>query len=443
MKILLIEKSADGLLDLAVRAGSLKHDVRYWLRDYDQHKCPVGRGMVERVADWRASMRWADLVIVGSNDYCVDEFERWKREGVPVLTGNAESASWEYDRAKGMQVFRRARIEVPDYRPFTDYDSAIAYVKKQDRPFVSKPSGHCDDKSLSYVAKTPADLVYMLERWKRNGKRQGLEFILQEKVEGIEFACGAWFGPDGFAEGWEENFEFKKLMAGDLGVNTGELGTVMRYTRKSKLAQKVLAPLEHTLHRIGYVGNIDVNCIIDGQGTPWPLEFTTRLGYPAIDIEMVLFDSDPFEFLHGVVIGRPPKGAHRFDADVAIGLVWALPDWPYSHVTRKEVVGVPIYGLDGRLRRHFHPCQVMTGESPQQTEVGVVTQPCLVSAGDYVAVITGTAETVQQARGSAYRHIKALSMPNSPFYRNDIGSRLMKQLPELQRYGYATGLRYA
>ena len=35
-------------------------------------------------------------------------------------------------------------------------------------------------------------------------------------------AVGAWLGPEGFTKGWCENFEFKKLMNGDLGVATGE-----------------------------------------------------------------------------------------------------------------------------------------------------------------------------------------------------------------------------
>jgi hypothetical protein len=31
-------------------------------------------------------------------------------------------------------------------------------------------------------------------------------------------------------------------------------------------------------------------------------------------------------------------------------------------------------------------------------------------------------------------------MPSGMFYRNDIGARLMKDAPELQKHGYASGL---
>lgn len=383
-------------------------------------------------------MRWADLVILGGNDWRIHTFARYRTEGIPIIGGTAESAEWESDRAKGMQVFKRAGIPIPAYRAFTDYDAAIAYVKRQDRPFVSKPSGKCDDKALSYVAKSPRDLIYMLDRWRRAGKRQGLEFILQEKVKGIEFAVGAWFGPGGFAEGWEENFEFKKLMPGNLGVQTGEMGTVQRYVKKSMLAEKVLKPVEAQLERIGYVGNVDVNCIVDEEGEPWPLEWTTRCGWPAFNIEQDLFASDPMEFLAGLAAGKPPRDAHNWN-EVALGVVMAIPDFPYSHISRKEVVGVPIWGCDEQTRG-VHLAQAMMGKAPD--ERGKM-EPCLATAGDYVMICTGLGETVQAARQSAYRLVKKIEIPNSPFWRIDIGSRLSRELPELQKHGYATGLRFS
>lgn len=281
----------------------------------------------------------------------------------------------------------------------------------------------------------------MLERWKRAGKRIGEPFILQEKISGVEFAVGAWFGPGGFVEEWEENAEFKKLMPGDLGPNTGEMGTVSRWTKKSKLAQVVLKPLEKFLERTGFVGCIDVSVIVDEDGTPWPLEFTSRGGWPALNLETSAFDVDFVEFLHGLASGNPPKVAHKLD-EIVCGVVIALPDFPYSHVTRKEVVGVPMYGLSRRNANHVHFAQVMLGEAPQLREGGIATAPMHVSAGDYVAVVTGMGATVTAARKQAFSHVKQISMPSGAFYRNDIGARLKTDLGKLQVHGFATGWTY-
>ena len=442
MKILFVDKSGDGGLDLAMRAIKAGHTVRYYLQNYDPVKRPIGKGLVPRVSEWQSSMRWADLVLLMGNDRWMLEMDRWRALGCRIIGGNAESAAWEIDRDKGMAVFKKAGIALPPYRSFTDYDAAIAYVKKQDRAFVSKPSGSCDDKSLSYVAKSPGDLVYMLERWKKGGKRKGLEFILQEKIDGVEAAVGAWFGPGGFADGWEENFEFKKMMHSDKGPNTGEMGTVMRYVAQSKLAKMMLEPVEDQLDALGYIGNVDVNCIIDEEGTPWPLEFTMRFGYPAINIETSLFSMDPMEFLAGLAAGKPPAKAHKLN-DVAVGVVMAIPPFPFEVPAYKEVVGVPLYGMTESLAEHVHPCEMMQGAAPHSDDGRIENKPCLVTAGDYVLVATGTGPSVQDAARRAYQTLNRLDMPASPFYRTDIGRRLSKQLPELQRHGFNRGMRYA
>jgi phosphoribosylamine--glycine ligase len=434
MKVLFIERTADGLLDVVMRAAANGHACRYYLRDYDQFKCPVGRGLVERVADWRGSMRWADLVILGGNDTWMQEFDRWRAAGVPIIGGSAASAEWESDRALGMQVFKKAGIPVPPYRGFTNYDDAIAYVGRRDEPFVSKPSGKCDDKGLSYVPKSAQGLRWKLAKWKAMGKRAGLDFILQEKISGIEVAVGAWFGPGGFAEGFEQNWEFKKIGAGDIGINCGEAGTVMRYVRKCRLAEKVLLPLEPQLARLGYVGNVDVNCIVDEDGTPFPLEFTMRCGWPAFDIEQSLFATDPIEFLAGLAAGKPPKGAHKFD-EVAVGVVLAIGDWPHSRKPQGEVVGVPLWGIDSRMMQNIHPAQMQAGSFDDQA--------CYCTAGDYVLIATGVAGTVQAARDAAYRIIRRIEIPETPYYRPGIGSRLARQLPELQQHGFATGMEFS
>jgi phosphoribosylamine--glycine ligase len=428
MRVLLIADAGDGFLDVAMRAELAGHQVKTFIRRYDAVKRPIGKGLIDRVDDWRTWIRWCDLCLLEGNSVYMTELDRWRAEGVPIVGGGVESARWESDRAHGMQIFKRAGIPTLPYREFTDYDDAIRFVERRGVPFASKPSGQCDDKALSYVASSPEDLLYMLGRWKRAGKRTGLEFILQEKVKGVEFAVWGWFGPSGFAPGIEENFEHKKLMPGDLGPNTGELGTVMRLVKRSKLADKVLLPIEEQLERIGYVGNIDVNCIIDEEGNPWPLEFTTRLGWPAFNIETALH-TDPIEYLACIAAGQSAAISSRAVNTIACGVVLAIPEFPYSHQTGKEVTGLPIQGAD---EGHFHPCECMRG-----------TETDLATAGDYVGVMTGTGDTVREAAKAAYRRLQKIDIwASSPFYRIDIGKRCSRDLPKLQEHGFATGMVY-
>jgi phosphoribosylamine--glycine ligase len=427
-------------LDLAIRAVNLGHDVRLFERDYDPVKCPVGRGLVERVPDWRASVRWADLIVVGSLGYCMNEFDRIRAEGRPIIGAAGAVGEWELNRLAGMNEFKRAGIPVPPYRQCSNYDEAIALVSKRDDGVAIKPCGDVTDKSLSFVAKTPAEAVWRLQRWKREGKKFPQGFILQDLVKGVEFAVGAWVGPGGFADGFEENWEEKRLFAGGVGPNCGEAGTVLRLVRASKLAQKVLAPLEDKLVSLGYVGNIDVNCIVDEDGNPWPLEFTCRFGYPAINIELALH-SEPIEFMAGLAAGKPPK-SRRLN-EVAVGVVMALPPYPFGHERPDEVVNVPIWGVTPGIEDSLHFCNVAMGSVPNLGGGGLANSSHLVTSGSYVLVSTGTGESVVEARTRAYRVLDRLTIPASPFWRIDIGARLRSGLDKLQTHGFATGMRYA
>lgn len=431
MKVLVIEKSADGALDIAIRAWREGHAVRYALASYDQAKCPVGRGLVERESDWRDSVSWADLIVLGSNDLPMAEIERRCRlRGVPWIGGTAESAKWENDRLYGMDIFHRAKIQTPPTREFTDYDSAILFVEKRGEPMFCKPCWPDADKALSCKSGIDDDPAFMLKKFKRQFGRPKGTFILQEAIKGVEMGVGAWFGPDGFAPGWEENFEFKRFFPGDLGPNTGEMASVLRYVARSKLADKVLKPVEDTLHRSGFIGSVDVNTIIDEDGAVWPLEWTMRCGWPALNIEQELIEGDFVEFLAGLAEGSPPKNAHRMD-EIAVGIVWVIPPFPFPITDYSAVVGWPIRGITPAMEDHVHlaNAQAIDGE--------------LATAGDYIAIGTGTGKTVKEASDQANRIVRRLKVPASPYWRKDAGARLRSELPAIQQHGFAADLSYS
>ena len=80
------------------------------------------------------------------------------------------------------------------------------------------------------------------------------------------------------------NFEHKKLFPGNIGPSTGEMGTSMFWSEPNRLFNQTLAKMEPLLAEEGYVGYIDLNCIVNANGI-YPLEFTSRFGYPTIFIQ--------------------------------------------------------------------------------------------------------------------------------------------------------------
>jgi phosphoribosylamine---glycine ligase len=441
MKLLIVDPPGHGL-DFAIRCQEAGHETKLAIRE-DERTKHIGQGLVQVVRDHKEWLRWADLVVNTDNSLYLRDLDSYRNEGGLVVAPSQEAARWELDRKLGQEVFRKAGIKTAPSKEFHSYDDAIAFVKKTMERYVSKP---CDDanadKALSYCSSGPDDMVYMLERWKRADKLKG-SFILQKFIPGIEMGAAGWFGPHGFNSGWEECWEFKKLMNGECGPATGEQGTVMRYVRQSKLANIVLKPLIPQLKKLGYVGDVAVNCIIDEKGTPWPLEFTMRLGWPAFQLQTALLQGDPAQWLMDLAKG---KDARPFTKDLCcIGVILSVPDYPYSRVTRKEVTGIPLLHIPRGARDDLHPCEMMAGEAYHQVGDELVKMPCLMTAGDYVLCMTSTAETVQDCRRKVYRKLDAVKkrMPGSPMFRTDIGLRLARDLETLQAQGYALGLTFS
>jgi phosphoribosylamine---glycine ligase len=424
MNILLID--VFGLfLDFALRCQSAGHEVRWFIAPHKGEKSIIGRGLVPRAPVWETSMNWADLVITSDNLKYIHSLESWRKRGYPIWGPNVETAQWELDRACGQQVFQNAGIPIMPSTTFKRIDEAMAFVGANPGRWVSKPNGEAD-KCLSYVSKGPDDLLTTMEKWKKAGTLKD-SFILQKFVPGIEVAVGGWFGREGFSRWFLENFEHKKLMAGEIGPNTGEMGTVMRYTEDSELAERLLRPLEGELYRQGYTGYIDVAVIVSKQGEPLPLEFTTRPGHPCSQIQSSLHRGDPVEWIKDALEGRDTLSVHD---DVATGVCIAVDDFPQE--SSDSSAGFPLYGWDKVPPRNFHPIEVMAGEYYQNLKKA----PGLVSAGNYVCVVTGNAPTVEDSIDRAYANVDKLNVLGNPMWRTDIGERVECHLKALKEHGF-------
>lgn len=444
MKVLCVDTGSEAL-DFLMRCQKYGHEVLWFTRKKDDRTDQMaGKGIVPKILDYELMKRrylgWADLIFLTDNTHYTDMLEPYRKMGYPIIgMGSPEAGDLELNRALGQKEMEKAGLNIIPGEVFNDYDRAAKYVEKHPNMLVSKPSGEAD-KALSYVGHDAASLLYMFERWKKNpkyvrdAKQHG--FILQEKKKGVEMAVGGWFGPGGWSQFWYENFEYKKLMVGDLGPNTGEMGTLSMYVRNSKLADIALKPFTKLLHRLEYCGFVDVSGMIDDRGEFWPFEFTMRDGWPTHYNQAATHIGDPAQWRLDLVKG---KDTLKVMEDVAcVSVVMAIPDFPYSKYTAKMTHGIPIYNADDM--DHVHLCEVMRQDDiPTQIDDQIVRIPGYVSCGDYICVVTGTGDTITGARRSAYAAVKKIKMPADPFYRTDIGAgRILKGLEAVQKHGFAS-----
>ena len=270
-------------LAFALRCIHAGHQVRYWTRPGNNDKPGEGfNGLVKIGGSFVPSLKWADLVFCTGNDQFIPKLDYARSQGVRVYAPSAKSTRLEVNRIDGMKFIEKHGIAVPEFHQFNSLREAEAFQRKNEDRFVFKTLGDEEDKSLSYVGKTPADMVARLQRWQRLGMNPKGPVMLQQFIEGIEFGVSRWAGSDGYIGLYNEHFEHKKLLSGDCGPNCGEAGTVQKYAEDSSLGEMILAPLEDDLIKMGHLGDIAVNCIIDDSGKPWPLEFTCRTGWPRL-----------------------------------------------------------------------------------------------------------------------------------------------------------------
>lgn len=439
MKVLVIEMEDAGCgLDFVLRCVQAGHAVRYFKRRENNQQPGKGFPGVEHIENWALSIRWADLVWCTGNDDFMERLDAYRAKGVKFFGPSAASAKLEVNRESGMKFFEKHGIECPAYKTFNSLDEALAYQMKSEDRHVFKTLGDEEDKSLSYVGKTPADMVARIQRWKKLGMTLKGPCMLQEFIPGIEMGVSRWMSADGFIGMPNENFEHKKLLSGNCGPNCGEAGTVQKYAKNSKLYQAVLAPLEEGLMKLNHLGDVDVNCIISEKGKAYPLEFTMRAGWPAMNIMLATHKGDPAQWMLDAC-----NGEDSLEASTAIsaGVVFAQPDYPYSKATKAETLDVPIYGVTDKNRRFIAPQSVRIAKLPQMKGDKVEVADMWATCGDYLLVATGTGKTVKLATQRAYDTIKQLHVPDA-MWRDDIGEGLEKSLPDLQRHGYATEFTY-
>lgn len=434
MRLLIADIELTGL-DLAQRAVADGHEVR--LAQPTRH--PIGKGFegVKVVDDWRGSMGWVGkdgLVVMTGNAKWTAELDRFRDLGFAIFGPTQQSAKLEIDREAGMKAMEAAGIELPHYECFSSLAEAEAFARKADQPYVFKPLGSEDDKSLTYVSESPADMVGWLQRQQKRGMKAS-KCMLQEKIDMLaELGVSGWVGPEGFLpDKWQECWEHKKLHNGEIGPNTGEMGTVCQYVEKSKLADEILKPMEPILRTLGHRGDFAVGCGIDTKGKAWPFEFTCRLGWPAFYIQTASHKGDAIRWMRDLLDGRDSL---KVDLRPAIGVVLAQPPWPQFNGKPECVEGIPITGMD-EVWDQTHPAMMMIGKGPNMEGEKVKDGPQYQTAGELVAVMTGLGSTVTKARDKCYSAIDEVRFSDMSF-RTDIGEKLEKPLSKLHGFGYAS-----
>ena len=417
--------SFDGLsVDCAWRIAREGHEVRYWTREPSERD--IGDGFIPKVDDYASHVDWADVIVCDDVLGMGEIAQALRARGKAVIGGTPYTDRLEDDRSFGQDELKKAGVNILPYREFDDFDAAIAHVKANPRKYVIKPSGEAQNlKRLLFVGVEDdgGDVVRVLEAYKRVWSETIKIFQLQHRVTGVEVAVGGFFNGREFMDPININFEHKKLLPGNVGPATGEMGTSMFWSGPNKLFRETLAKMAPRLAEEGYVGYIDVNCIVNGQGI-YPLEFTARFGYPTIQIQSDGLNLPLADFFHQMATGGDPKFKAKKGFQVGVRLV--APPYPFKDKETFESYSknaAIVFKRPVTEGVHIH-------------DVKRVNDEWLLTGGAGLAlVVSGTGATMRDAQKQAYGRIQNILIPNM-YYRDDIGDRWVDDSDRLHTWGY-------
>jgi phosphoribosylamine---glycine ligase len=407
--------------DLAWEVRKEGHDVRYAILSKKEQD--VADGLVEKVPDWEAHKDWADVFVFDDTGFG-DTAEKLRKEGRAVVGGTRMSDRLEEDRDFGQSEMKAAGLTTLPNWDFDSFDAAIDFVKKTPDRYVVKPNGKAqNDKVLSFVGQEEdgRDLLTMLDHYKKGWGSKIKSFQIQRFVSGVEVAVGAFFNGTDFVLPAFVNFEHKRMFNDDIGPSTGEMGTTAFWAGEIPLFKKTLARMKDRIQ--GYVGYIDINCIVNAHGI-YPLEFTTRFGYPTINLQIEGVLSKWGDFLWALAKGEPFELRTKRGFQVAV--VVGVPPFPFVDPDAfKKYSEDAIVLFKKEIREGLHPCDLKLVDGDWR----------LAGNSGYALVVTGSGPTMQDARREAYNRVKNIMIPNM-FYRTDIGERWMRDGDLLQTWGY-------
>lgn len=360
-----------------------------------------------------------DFVVVGPEAPLVAGLvDALASAGVTAFGPRAAGAQLEGSKAFSKRFMHAHGIPTAAFETFSDADQATDFVKRSGKPWVVKADGLAAGKGVIVAA----DVAHSLEAIDRIMRARdfgdsGATVVLEEILRGQEVSYhvvldGTRFLPLAAAQ------DHKRLLAGDLGPNTGGMGAyspppVVTREVEEKILSRIVEPTVRGLRdeKIDFRGVLFIGLMIDG-GEPRVLEYNTRFGDPECEVLMARFGGDVLPLLVASARGDLSSIQLQWDTPCAMGVVLAAPGYPGS--VKK---GLPITGLERAAR--VQGVEVLHAGTRAGEAGGVVTN------GGRVLCVTGSGADLDAVAANVYEAVRLIEFEGAQ-YRDDIGHHARK-----------------
>ncbi len=422
---------------LVVGAGGREHAIIMKLSEsckVEKLYCTPGNGGISKYAECfdisatdiagvvsLAKKLSVDMVVVAPDDPLVlGMVDELNKEGFMTFGPDKAAAIIEGSKAFSKDLMRKYKIPTADYEVFSSSAEAISYIKSQNKyPTVIKADGLALGKGV-IIAETEAeaiDAVNSIMEDKIFGE-SGAKLVVEEFLTGPEISV-LTFTDGKTVVPMISSMDHKRALDGDLGLNTGGMGTVAPnpyYTDEiAKIAMETI--FIPTINAMKSEERTFKGCLYFGlMLTPNGLkviEYNCRFGDPETQVVLPLLDADLADIFVAIYEEKLAEVPIKWKDEFCTCVVMASGGYPKSYPKGIEINGFDELGQVANAFVYHAGTAFADGK--------------FLTNGGRVLGVTATGNTLSEALDNSYDAVKRISFKDA-HYRNDIGKKALDAL---------------
>ena len=351
-----------------------------------------------------------DLTVVGPDDaLAAGIVDLFQSHGLRIFGPVQRAAQLESSKVFAKEFMQRHGLPTARSGSFSDSIEAQKFCRTMSYPLVVKADGLALGKGVIIAQNSweAALAIHEIMDARKFGDA-GSRVVIEEFLEGEECSIHALVDGKNYLL-FPTAQDHKRALDGDLGLNTGGVGTFSPAAKlvtpaiEERIHREILAPFIAGLARDGldFRGMLFPGLMITADG-PKLLEFNCRFGDPETQVLLTRLDSDLVDLLEATIDGRLGSVQAKWKAEAAVCVILASGGYPGSYAS-----GQPITGLD-RVPDDitvFHAGTRRDGEK-------------IVTAGGRVLGVTALAGDLAAAREKAYAAVEGIAFEGRQFRRD-------------------------
>ena len=359
-----------------------------------------------------------DLTVVGpDNPLALGIVDLFQAKGLRIWGPNKKAAQFESSKVFSQRFMEKYGIPTAQAATFTEAATAKKFAASLGGVCVVKADGLALGKGVLICgelaeANRAIDEILVGKAF----GAAGASIVIQEYLEGVEISLHALC--DGStAKLFPTSQDHKRALDGDLGLNTGGMGTYSPtpFLNDAELAQAGRQILEPWLkgcaaEGIDFRGIIYPGVMLTKNG-PKVLEFNARFGDPETQVYLTRLENDLVELLEASVNGTLSKMELKWSASASVCVVMASGGYPGSYAKGKVISGLAEAAkLPGT--KVFHAGTTSNGDQ-------------IMTNGGRVLGVTAWGKDLGSAQAAAYVAAEKIGFEGAQ-YRRDIGAKAIR-----------------